>query len=233
MTDKNGKAELIVFDAKDLAEKGISPRSIKALTVLKTAVIPRDQVKTHLGKGGKTFSYVPHNLATETMNDALGMDWDWEILDYQLLPDHTAVARGKMTIRYEAKIFNLEGNAIGTEWRTRIVTEMGGSEVRGKEVPVFSNQILGACSRALLRCMFRAFNYGGQFYKEQEESLTVSQAWVTLHRYATEKKVTDEEVVEGLKKAGIKKEDLIDRFQDAWEVVRNITFEKEAPNPMK
>ena len=228
---KAPKNEIMVLDIKELTDRGITTRSAKALTALLTAVVPDDVVKTHKGRGGKTLSYVPHNLATNTMNDALGMDWDWQILDYQLLPDKTAVARGQMTIRYEAKIFDFEGNTVGTEWRTRIITEMGGGEVHG-ENPVLCNQILSACSRALLRCMFRAFGYGGQFYEKQENEPTPSDAWKTLKTYMNKNKVTDDEILPALKKAGITKEMLLDKLEEAFLIAKKIGDDKKAPNPM-
>lgn len=229
---KEPSKEIMILDVQSLTERGITTKSAKALTALLTAKVPADVIKTHKGRGGKVLSYVPHNLATDTMNDALGMDWDWEILDYLLLPDKTAVARGRMTIRYEVNLYDFKGTPVGKEWRTRVITEMGGGEVHGDN-PVLCNQILSACSRALLRCMFRAFGYGGQFYKEQENAPTPSDAWKTLKTYMNKQNVTDAEILPALKEAGITKEMLLDKLEEAFILAKKIGDEKKAPNPME
>jgi len=219
MTDKK---EIVAVSDPMYIDKDMSPESLKALTALATAKVPKEHIKTHLGRGGKTFSYVPHNLATTTMNNALGMNWDWEILDYQVLSDNTAVARGKMTIHYTK-----DG-----EHRTRVITEMGGMEVKGKETPILAFQVLGACSRALLRCMMRAFGYGIEFYKDQETSATFDEAWQSIWRYAQGKKIEKEQLAERIKAIGITRDNLVDRFQDAYDLVNTLVFERENPDTL-
>jgi len=41
---------------------------------------PKHLIKKRPGKGGKTFSYVPHGYVTAKLNQAFGFDWDWEII---------------------------------------------------------------------------------------------------------------------------------------------------------
>lgn len=44
---------------------------------------PTRYIKKRPGKGGKTFSYVPHGYVTAVLNRTFGFDWDWEILPQQ------------------------------------------------------------------------------------------------------------------------------------------------------
>ena len=39
---------------------------------------PKQAIKKREGKGGKTFSYVPHGYVTAQLNKAFGFDWDFE-----------------------------------------------------------------------------------------------------------------------------------------------------------
>lgn len=41
---------------------------------------PKTAIKRRPGKGGKTFSYVPHGYVTAQLNRAFGFDWDFEVL---------------------------------------------------------------------------------------------------------------------------------------------------------
>lgn len=41
---------------------------------------PKEMIKRRPGKGGKTFSYVPHGYVTAQLNRAFGFDWDFEIV---------------------------------------------------------------------------------------------------------------------------------------------------------
>ncbi len=41
---------------------------------------PKRFIKTRPGKGGKTFSYVPHGYVAAVLNKAFGFDWDFELI---------------------------------------------------------------------------------------------------------------------------------------------------------
>jgi len=43
---------------------------------------PKHLIKKRPGKGGKTFSYVPHGYVTATLNRCFGFDWDFELLPW-------------------------------------------------------------------------------------------------------------------------------------------------------
>ena len=200
----------------EIVEAQVSPETLKAINTLRTAKVPKEHIKKHPGKGGKTFSFVPHTIATDTMNAALGMSWDWQILDYKLFEDDSAVARGQLTINFIDK----SGN-----YRQRVITEVGGVDAKG-EKPVKAYQILSAASRALLRCMLRAFGYGRELYPDDEGDFTPQQAWVILEQYAKTKKVSKDELVASLKERKITKETLVDRFEEAYALIQEIVAKK-------
>jgi len=200
----------------EIMDTQVSPGQLKAISALRTAKIPKEHIKKHPGKGGKTFSFVPHTIATDTLNSALGMNWDWEILDYSLYPDNSAVARGKLTVHWTDRD--------GKE-RERKVTEMGGFDGKGDK-PTAAYVVLSACSRALLRCMLRMFGYGRELYPDDEGGLTTEQAWNTLEQYAKTKKVSKEELVAAIKTSGITKDTLVDRFEEAYALVQAILDSK-------
>jgi hypothetical protein len=196
----------------EVMDTQVSPEQLKAVHALRTAKIPKEHIKKHPGKGGKTFSFVPHTIATDTMNDALGMNWDWEILDYNLYPDKSAVARGKLTVHWTDRS--------GQE-HERVITELGGKETMG-ENSVLAYIVLGAASRALLRCMLRMFGYGRELYPDDEGGLTIEQAWATLEQYAKTRRVSKDELVAAIKAEGITKTDLVDRFEEAYALIQKI-----------
>jgi hypothetical protein len=204
--EKADKAQIEILDTQ------ISPESLKAITALRTARIPKEDLRQHEGKSGKIFSYVPHPLATATMNDAFGMNWDWQILDYMVYPDKSAVARGQLILYY----WDRDGNR-----QRRTITEVGGYQFVGDN-PVLANVVLSACSRALLRCMFRAFGYGKELYKEDSKGLTPAGAWDVLKRFAKTKKVKEGDLVKAIKEAGITDETFIDRYEEAYQLVLQL-----------
>lgn len=66
-----------------------------------TQQTPKSAILTRKGKGGKTFSYVPHAWVTEKLNEAFGWAWSWDITDWRILPetDPTEVfVLGKLTV---------------------------------------------------------------------------------------------------------------------------------------
>ena len=204
--EKVDKVQIEILDTQ------MSPESLKAITALRTAKIPKEYIKKHPGKGGKIFSYVSHVHATEDMHNALGMNWDWQILDYQLFPDRSAAARGQMTLHWTDR----EGGA-----HIRTITEVGGFEDLTGKFPS-SNIVLGACSRALLRCMLRAFLYGRELYPEDESTPDEKATWNILVKYATLKKVPKEVLKKALKEAGFTAETLVDRFEEAYALVQKL-----------
>lgn len=73
---------------------------------------PKHLIKRRPGKGGKTFSYVPHGYVTAKLNQAFGFDWDFEIAPngrgdfYSVIEgepeqsrNSSVIVHGKLTVR--------------------------------------------------------------------------------------------------------------------------------------
>jgi hypothetical protein len=209
--------DLVIAEVVDEIE--VSPERLKAMQSLATAKVPKEHIKKHPGKGGKTFSYVPHTIATSTMNDAFGMNWDWEITDARLLPDNSGIAFGKMTLHW----FDKKGRE-----RVRVISEIGAKEA--VDTMSLSFILASAASRSLLRCMLRAFGYGMELYLNEEE-LTDKQAWAILEGYAREKKVKREDLIKAIQEAGITNATLVDRFEEAYAIVQELVTRRTANVP--
>jgi hypothetical protein len=153
------------------------------------------------------------------MNDAMGMMWDWEILDAQVLPDNSGIAFGRMTLHWE--------DDTGRE-HTRVITEIGGKEAVKDMSLAFILQ--SAASRSLLRCMLRAFGYGIELYTN-EDNMTATQAWGVLEDYAKNKGVKQADLVQAIKDAGITNETLVDRFEEAYNLVVQLAQKPKSKMP--
>lgn len=59
---------------------------------------PRHEIKMRQGRGGMQFSYVEHGYVTERLNMVFGFNWDFEVVDKQILEDEVVV-EAKLTVR--------------------------------------------------------------------------------------------------------------------------------------
>lgn len=59
---------------------------------------PRHEIKVRQGRGGMQFSYVEHGYVTERLNMVFGFNWDFEVIDKQILEDEVIV-EAKLTVR--------------------------------------------------------------------------------------------------------------------------------------
>lgn len=114
---------------------------------------PKKYIKKRPGKGGKTFSYVPHGYVTAVLNKAFGFDWDWEIIPVEgqklflyMEGGHSGskqkasiLVHGKLTVRIHDK----KGKTIATITKTSTgekeeITSMSwGSLVKSAESDAF------------------------------------------------------------------------------------------------
>lgn len=203
--------------AGEIIDDKLTLAAVQAKNALRDGKIPKEHIKKHPGKGGKMFSYVPHDIATKTMNDAMGPLWDWEILETYFYPDKSGGALGRLTLTFPFKD--------GTFYK-RTITEFGGFEPRGDGGMSAAVVIASACSRALLRCMFRAFGYGAEFYSNEEDDWTVEKAKSMLRQYHRERGISNEEWKKRYQEAGFNDENILDRFEEAYKLVYKISEEK-------
>lgn len=109
-----------------------------------TQQTPDDAILTRKGKGGKTFSYVPHAWVTETLNNAFGWAWSWEITEWRLVPEaepREVFVLGRLTVH------GRHGDLAKTQF--------GSSDVkrnRSGEVLSIGDDLKAASSDALKKC---------------------------------------------------------------------------------
>ncbi len=218
------QGEIVPFDTH------IDPVAMRAIHYIETGKIPADQLSSHPGKGGKIFKYVKHTHATNLMNNGFGQSWDWEVLNPMIHKDGSASVLGRMTLNLPYT--DADGK---TQIHKRVIQEVGAFESVGSGMPE-AMRISSAASRALLKCMFRAFGFGKELYPDMDEEITPKEAWNTLLGYATKNKITSTELMARLRKEGIFSSEgkltdeeqsyFVTKFEEMWKIVRALAEEK-------
>lgn len=106
---------------------------------------PTEYVRTRPAKGGGQWKYVTGGYVRKVLNHMFGWDWDFEILDEQILHDE-AIVKGKLTIR--------------SNGRTIIKTQYGNKDIAykkatadGQRQPLsIGNDLKAAATDALKKC---------------------------------------------------------------------------------
>jgi len=206
----------------------IDPKIAKAIQALRTSTIPKEQISEHPGKGGKKFRYVKHTHATMLMNDAFQQGWNWEVLEYEVFSDTSACVLGRMTL-------NLPYDDHGTmKIHQRVITEVGNFQPIGGGMNAAAS-VSSAASRALLKCMFRAFGFGKELYPDKDEEVTPKAAWNMLLQQARRFKIEAIELMTMFREKGLVKktklsEDdkivFVDRFEEMWAAISEYVDKK-------
>src|SRR5437867_7949108 len=97
------------------------------------------------GRGGQQFSYVEHGYVTERLNLVFGFNWDFEIVDKQILDDEVIV-EARLTVRTPGG-------------QTIVKTQFGGAEIKrhasgnrsGRPLSI-ADDYKAAASDALKKC---------------------------------------------------------------------------------
>ncbi len=106
---------------------------------------PSHEIKTRQGRGGMQFSYVEHGYVTERLNLVFGFNWDFEVMDKQILEDEVIV-EAKLTVRTPGG-------------QTIVKTQFGGADIKrhtsgarsGKPLSI-ADDYKAAASDALKKC---------------------------------------------------------------------------------
>lgn len=106
---------------------------------------PKKEIKTRQGRGGLTFAYVEHGYVTERLNLVFGFNWDFEIVDKQILDDEVIV-EARLTVRTPGG-------------QTIVKTQFGGAEIKrhasgarsGRPLSI-ADDYKAAASDALKKC---------------------------------------------------------------------------------
>lgn len=218
------KKAKVATTAAELTKAQVNPEFLKAINALKKKKVPASAIQKRPGKGGKTFSYVSHTWATETVQNALGNLWSYEAIKWDVFTDNI---KGKDVQNVAALVkftmhIPFETGSNGTmELMDRSVTEVG-SFVNEARMPT-SNAIAAAISRGLCRCLMRMFGLGIEFYKSDDIQMTVVDAWNALWEFAQNQSFRDKDAVtKAFADEGITKDNLVDRFEDAYRVVAEL-----------
>ena len=106
---------------------------------------PKSEIKVRPGRGGLQFSYVEHGYVTERLNLVFGFNWDFEVVDKQMLEDEVIV-EAKLTVRTPGG-------------QTIVKTQFGGAEIKRHNSGAKSGRPLSiaddykaAASDALKKC---------------------------------------------------------------------------------
>jgi hypothetical protein len=107
------------------------------------------------------------------------------------------------------------------ELMDRSITEVG-SFVNEAKMPT-SNAIAAAISRGLCRCLMRMFGLGIEFYKNEDSPMTTMDAWSALWEFAQNQGFRDKDAIaKAFATEKITKENLVDRFEDAYRAVAEL-----------
>lgn len=106
---------------------------------------PKHEIKMRQGRGGMQFAYVEHGYVTERLNLVFGFNWDFEIIDKQILDDE-AIVEARLTVRTPGG-------------QTIIKTQFGGAEIKrhasgnksGRPLSI-ADDYKAAASDALKKC---------------------------------------------------------------------------------
>ncbi len=106
---------------------------------------PRHEIKYRQGRGGLQFAYVEHGYVTERLNMVFGFNWDFEVVDKQILEDEVIV-EAKLTVRTPGG-------------QTIVKTQFGGADIKRhasgtkKDRPLsIADDFKAAASDALKKC---------------------------------------------------------------------------------
>lgn len=217
-TKAETKGEIVVSPPAPLPsviDERLDPKSARALQIFASGEIPPSAIKTHPGKGGKTFSYVSHAWITRKLQDLpLPIVWSWNVLDYQILKDGSPIVRAELIVTTTLQ----DGSSI-----TKKVTELG--TAAGDMASMSdANKILSSASRALCRCVMRMFGVGLQFYAS-EDAMTAEAAKETIFG-AVDKNLTSpdsrkqvkENIIKAFHDSGISMDNVLDKFEQAWQI---------------
>lgn len=106
---------------------------------------PKHEVKLRQGRGGMQFSYVEHGYVTERLNLVFGFNWDFEVVDKQILDDEVIV-EARLTVRTPSG-------------QTIVKTQFGGADIKrhtsgsksGRPLSI-ADDYKAAASDALKKC---------------------------------------------------------------------------------
>jgi len=189
----------------------ISQKKAAAIITVLGGKVPKEVIRTHPGQGGKVFQYVDHVWVTKQLRTAFGPLWGFEASEATIEEDGTATARGTLRVKLPNMIES------SPEPFIEMVFSDYGACLTTKGMSN-ANKKLAAASKALVRCAFRAFGIGEQFYDSADDSLTNLGAWEAFEHQVHNNKayISMDDVIKYCKDNNIGKTDLVDHFGEIW-----------------
>src|SRR5437870_11009977 len=143
--------DLAPVDPTQLAYSQATKHSLLSQTLSEAQVdfllqrTPKREIKMRQGRGGLQFAYVEHGYVTERLNLVFGFNWDFEIVDKQILEDEVIV-EARLTVRTPGG-------------QTIVKTQFGGAEIKrhasgnksGRPLSI-ADDYKAAASDALKKC---------------------------------------------------------------------------------
>lgn len=190
--------EKMAYAITKINKTKMGPAERQAWNALLYGILPKGVVQKRKGRSGKEFSYIPHTVATEMMNLTFGHLWEMEVLNSRVNPDRSANATVKVTIKIPAGRDPMTGEP---KWYIRSVTEVGAydppvvkKDANNKPLKdetgsfVYAMDMgdtqLAAASRGFLRCLFRLFGLGIEFYEHSMPNAQAKEAGALIMKMA-------------------------------------------------
>jgi len=189
-------------------DKTISPQYIQAEQAIKDGIIPKSAVQAHPGKGGKLFEYIDHVWVTQQVRKFFDQLWGYREIpgSGKINADGSATAYSELTLYVPM--------ADGTfHVRTFVACGVHDGQVGAMTE---SAKIASAHSRAFVRCVFRAFGLGDQFYQKVDAAKDPADVWSTLMEHLEKHKGDKQAFITMVKEAGTTREDLLDDDVFRW-----------------
>jgi hypothetical protein len=200
--------------------KVLTSEVLQAMETLSTGEVPADAVKEHPGKGGKTFSYISHIYVTQQLRRAFGPLWSMKVQSYQLFTDG-AVALVTLILKIPTDNGFIENE----------ITEVGAFDGGGGKM-ASPMMVASAVSRGLVKCVMRRFGLGEEFYGADEFELTVEEAWARLKASGIREGLTESQILDVIKGLGITRENIVDRYLEAWKAIYSESHKVEVPGTL-
>jgi hypothetical protein len=219
-------------------DKQLDPNILQSIQSLRSGKVPGSAIKTRQAPGGKELKYVAHTWGTRQLQQALPEFWSWEVLGWEVF-DHDISLKGRdgssqkkqqISVAVHGRLtihIPMQASANGTPNFHNVTIAEVAAFIPPKSMP-HASAVASAASRCLMRCMMRRFGIGLEFYESDDtaDEITPKTAWNLLITYLTNQGIYNEDVrvqlVDRLKEADIKRESLVERFQDAYQICYEI-----------
>jgi len=181
-----------------------------AFEVLTGGRVPPEYQYERSGRGGTSFTYIPHQVATELLIKAFGPYFSWRVTEVRQYGQHEGMnfpSPKSVSATGELALYIVYGDHI----IERAVSATGAFDNTGKFNSAAADA--SAVSMALSKVLIRAFGFGLEFYPTPEPvggkaPDPATRNWKALLGYAESHGVTEDEIVASMQTQGYSGADL-------------------------